>query len=286
MLKYLLTEEEKEKIIAEHEGPLAIMKLGRENETKRMHIIEQHMLNGVHMPIYDGIIISPSAVIGKDTYIYSQAVIGDNVTVGEGCVIFGNTYLENCTIGDNTVIYPNTFILNNSKIGSNVKIMENSHIEDATIGDSCVIKATWITSSVLEEDVEIGPYSQVRPDCHISKGVRIGDFVEIKNSNVGENTHASHLTYIGDTDCGKRVNFGCGVATANYNGREKNRTKIGDDCFIGCNTNLVAPVTIEDGAYTAAGSTVTVTVPEDAVCIARAREVIKEKMALKYRKDK
>ncbi len=286
MIKYLLTEAEQQKIVHDHAPELATMKLSSENETKRMHIIEKHLINGVHIPLYNCVIIAENAKIGKGTFIYSQATIGENVTIGENCTIFSNTYLENCTIGDNTTIYPNSFVLDQTKIGKNVIIMENSHLEDATIGDGCVIKATWITSSVLDEDVEIGPYSQVRPNCHIKKGVRIGDFVEIKNSNIGENTHASHLTYIGDTDCGDRVNFGCGVATANYNGKEKNRTTIGDDCFIGCNTNLVAPVTVEDGGYTAAGSTVTKTVPKDSVCIARAREVIKENMALRFRKDK
>jgi len=221
------------------------------NEIAREMVFEKLWAEGVDIPVTDGIIISREAKIGKDTQILPGTVIRGNTIIGEGCVIGPNSMLSNATIGDN-----------------------------------CHVKATWITDSTLQDDVQIGPFSQVRPNCHISKGVRIGDFVEVKNSNIGENTHASHLTYIGDTDCGSGVNFGCGVVTVNYNGKSKNRTTIGDNCFIGCNTNLVAPVKIGDGGYTAAGSTVTIDVPADALCIARAREVIKEGRALNYRKEK
>ncbi|MEG0943756.1 MAG: bifunctional UDP-N-acetylglucosamine diphosphorylase/glucosamine-1-phosphate N-acetyltransferase GlmU [Angelakisella sp.] len=221
------------------------------NEIAREMVFESLWERGVDIPITDGIIISREATIGRDTKILPGTLIKGHCTIGEGCVIGPNSMLEN-----------------------------------AVIGDKCQIKASWITDSVLLDDVQIGPFSQVRPNCRIASGVRVGDFVEIKNSNVGADTHASHLTYIGDTDCGSRVNFGCGVVTVNYNGASKNRTTIGDDCFIGCNTNLVAPVTVGNGAYTAAGSTVTVDVPEDALCIARAREVIKEGRAVQYRKKK
>ncbi|MEG1942306.1 MAG: bifunctional UDP-N-acetylglucosamine diphosphorylase/glucosamine-1-phosphate N-acetyltransferase GlmU, partial [Angelakisella sp.] len=221
------------------------------NELARQMVFDELWEQGVDIPVTDGIIISREAKIGRDTRILPGTQIKGSCVIGESCVI-----------GPNSVI------------------------DSAEIGDSCQIKASWITKSVLESDVQIGPFSQVRPDCHIASGVRVGDFVELKNSNVGENTHASHLTYIGDTDCGSRVNFGCGVVTVNYDGREKHRTAIGDDCFIGCNTNLVAPVTIGDGAYTAAGSTVTIDVPPDGLCIARAREVIKEGRAIKFHKKK
>jgi bifunctional UDP-N-acetylglucosamine pyrophosphorylase/glucosamine-1-phosphate N-acetyltransferase len=165
----------------------------------------------------------------------------------------------------------------------------NTILEDCIIGDSCVVNATQVYSSVLEEDVRIGPFCHVRPNSRICKGVRVGDFVEIKNSTIGDGTHASHLTYIGDSDVGKRVNFGCGVATANYNGYVKARTVIEDDAFIGCNTNLIAPVHIGAGAYTAAGSTITDPVPPDSLGIARARQSVKEGWAAALRekhKDK
>lgn len=219
------------------------------NEIARQMVFDDLWEQGVDIPVTDGIIISREARIGRDTQILPGTQIKGNCVIGEGCVLGPNSVIEN-----------------------------------ATIGDGCRIKASWVTDSVLERDVQIGPFSQVRPNCHIAAGVRVGDFVEIKNSNIGEGTHASHLTYIGDTDCGSRVNFGCGVVTVNYNGVAKNRTTVGDDCFIGCNTNLVAPVKVGNGAYTAAGSTVTVDVPEDALCIARAREVIKEGRATQFHK--
>ena len=179
-------------------------------------------------------------------------------------------------IGAGTVIYPNVQIRHGVHIGRNCVIGSGSVIENSTIGDGCVVNATQIYQSVLENNVKIGPFCHVRPNTHLSEGVKIGDFVEIKNSTVGRDTHASHLTYIGDSDVGERVNFGCGTVTVNYDGKHKHRTVIGNDVFIGCNSNLVAPVTLADRSYTAAGSTITDDVPENALGIARARQVNKD----------
>jgi bifunctional UDP-N-acetylglucosamine pyrophosphorylase/glucosamine-1-phosphate N-acetyltransferase len=118
--------------------------------------------------------------------------------------------------------------------------------------------------------------SNVRPGSHIHNGAKIGDFVEIKNSVIGEKTAVSHLTYVGDCDIGSGCNIGCGVVTSNYDGANKYRTVIGDDVFIGCNTNLVAPVKVGNRAYSAAGTTITENVPDDALVIGRARQVVKE----------
>ena len=179
-------------------------------------------------------------------------------------------------IGEGTVIYPNVQIRHGVKIGKNCVIGSGSIIENSTIGDDCVIHATQIYQSVLDDNVRIGPFCHVRPNSHLCAGVKIGDFVEVKNSTVGKDTHASHLTYIGDSDVGERVNFGCGTVTVNYDGRKKARTVIGNDVFIGCNTNLIAPVHIGDNGYTAAGSTITDDVPENALAIARARQINKD----------
>ncbi len=111
--------------------------------------------------------------------------------------------------------------------------------------------------------MKIGPFAYIRPNCHVGPGVKVGDFVELKNSTIGEGTKISHLTYVGDSDVGGHVNFGCGTVTVNYDGTSKFRTVIGDHAFIGCNTNLVAPVRVGEGAYTAAGSTITDEVPAD-----------------------
>ena len=177
--------------------------------------------------------------------------IAPGATILPGCVLRGNT-----TIAAGSVIGPG------------------------------IVKNTYITESTLEENVSIGPFSQVRPGCHIAAGCKIGDFVEVKNSHIGQKTAIAHLTYVGDTDCGSGVNFGCGVAIANFNGKEKFRTTIGDNAFLGCNTNLVAPVTIGAGAYTAAGATVTRDVPEDAMLIARAEQTVKPGLARRFRREK
>lgn len=186
-------------------------------------------------------------------------------------------------IGEGTLIFPNVQIRHGVKIGKNCVIGSGSVIENSTIGNNCVINATQIYESVLDDNVKIGPFCHVRPNTHLCSGVKIGDFVEIKNSTVGCDTHASHLTYIGDSDVGERVNFGCGTVTVNYDGKNKFRTVIGNDVFIGCNSNLVAPVTIADNGYTAAGSTITDNVPENALAIARARQVNKDGWVSKKR---
>ena len=131
------------------------------------------------------------------------------------------------------------------------------------------------------EGADIGPFVHIRPNSVIGEKVHLGNFVEVKNSNIDTGTKVSHLTYVGDSDIGKRVNFGCGTVTVNYTGKAKYRTTIGDDAFIGCNTNLVAPVKVGKGAYTAAGSTITEDIPADSLGIARARQVNKIDWKLK-----
>ncbi|MBR5309748.1 MAG: bifunctional UDP-N-acetylglucosamine diphosphorylase/glucosamine-1-phosphate N-acetyltransferase GlmU [Oscillospiraceae bacterium] len=175
-------------------------------------------------------------------------------------------------IGAGTKILPGTIIKGETEIGENCVIGPNSYIEDSKIGAGTEVNNTQIRSSVLEDDVKIGPWSQVRPGCTIRSGCKIGDFVEIKNSDVGARTAVAHLTYIGDADVGEAVNFGCGCCIANYDGQHKHRTKIGNHAFLGCNTNLVAPVELEDFAYTAAGTTVTKNVPEYALAVGRAKQ--------------
>ena len=130
--------------------------------------------------------------------------------------------------------------------------------------------------AVVEDNVNIGPFAYLRPKAHIASNAKIGDFVEIKNANIGEGTKVAHLTYIGDADVGSKCNFGCGTVVVNYDGTKKHRTVIGDNAFIGCNTNLVSPVNVGDFSYTAAGSTITNDVPDGALGIARARQVNKE----------
>lgn len=195
------------------------------------------------------------AEAGVILYVPSACYIGDDVFVGKG-----------------TKILPNTVILGQSVIGTNCVIGPNTVIEDSTIGDNNEILASHLAGAHVENGVKIGPFSYIRPNSHIKSNAKIGDFCEIKNAIIGEGTKASHLTYIGDTDVGCGCNFGCGSVVANYNGKEKFRSKIGDHAFIGCNTNLVSPVEVGSYGYTAAGSTITQNVPEGALAIARAKQ--------------
>ncbi len=188
-----------------------------------------------------------------------------------------NTYID-CTVqvGADTVIYPGVILEGSTIIGSDCQIGANSHIIDSDIADNVEIDNSTIKQSKIESGAVIGPYAYIRPDCYIGKKVKIGDFVEIKNSTIQQNTKIPHLIYVGDADIGENCNLGCGTICVNYNGKDKFRTTIEDDCFIGCNTNLVAPVTVKKGSFTAAGSTITEDVPEETFAIARAKQVNKE----------
>lgn len=210
------------------------------NEYAKAQTIQYHLTAGVEIPYSDGVVIEKGVVIGTDTCILPGTIIKGNTKIGKNCVIGPNSVIEDCVIEDN------------------VKLNQ-------TQCEQCVVKS----------GANIGPFVHIRPNSVIGESVHLGNFVEVKNSNIDTGTKVSHLTYVGDSDVGKRVNFGCGTVTVNYSGKAKYRTTIGDDVFVGCNTNLVAPVTVGNGAYTAAGSTITDDVPEDSLGIARARQVNK-----------
>lgn len=187
------------------------------------------------------------------------------------------------TVGAGTVLLPGTILRGKTSIGENCELGPNAMIRDCTIGNNVVVNASQLNESSVEDGSKIGPFAYIRPNCHVGRSVKVGDFVELKNSRIGDGTKISHLTYVGDSDVGGHVNFGCGTVTVNYDGTEKFRTTIGDHAFIGCNTNLVAPVKVGEGAYTAAGSTITDDVPADSLAIARAQQVVKKQWAAKRR---
>lgn len=175
-------------------------------------------------------------------------------------------------IGADTVIYPFTWLEGATTIGSNCSIGPNTRIADTTIGDNVCLHFTYAHDCTVGDEVTVGPYVHLRPKTVLSKGVKIGNFVEVKNTIVGEKSKIPHLSYIGDTDMGAGVNIGSGTITVNYDGKKKYRTTIEDNAFIGCNTNLVAPVTVGKDAYVAAGSTITKHVPPESLGVARARQ--------------
>lgn len=188
-----------------------------------------------------------------------------------------SVYIEDgVEIGNDTEICQNVTIKSGTKIGSDCVIGSGSMLDRVVIHDGVDVLSSVILESEVDEGTHVGPFAYIRPNCHVGKEVKVGDFVELKNSNIDDGTKISHLTYIGDSDVGKRVNFGCGTVTCNYDGKKKYRTTIGDDCFVGCNTNFVSPINVGDGVYIAAGSTITEDIPENSLSIARARQVNKE----------
>ena len=199
----------------------------------------------------------------------------------------GTTYIDpTVTVGAGTVLLPNVILRGDTHIGANCEIGPNTMIRDCTLGDGCVANSSQLNEAVFGANVNIGPFAYVRPGTRVADNAKVGDFVEVKNAVIGEGTKLPHLIYVGDSDVGSHCNFGCGSITCNYDGNHKYRTTVGDNVFIGCNTNLVAPVTVESGAFTAAGSTITSTVPADALAVARARQVHKEGWAKKHRAQK
>lgn len=203
----------------------------------RNRINSRHMINGVTL-------IDPST-----TYI------GDDVEIGR-----------------DTIIYPGNVLEGNTKIGEGVILYPNSRISNSIILNNVEIQSSVIIDSQIGERTTVGPFAYIRPESVIGSGARIGDFVEIKKSTIGNNTKVSHLTYIGDASVGENCNFGCGTVIVNYDGQKKHKTTIGNNSFIGCNTNLVSPVNVEDNTYIAAGSTITNDVKEGELAVARAKQ--------------
>ncbi len=214
----------------------------------KQRINRKHMDNGVTLIDPHHTYIDPEVEIGQDTVIEPGCIIEGNTSIGENCIIGYNTKIRNCKVGN-----------------------------------SVAIESSMLIDSQIDEGCHIGPFAYIRPNSHIGAKVKIGDFVEIKNATIGEGTKVSHLTYIGDADVGCDVNFGCGTVVVNYDGEKKHRTIIKDHAFIGCNTNLVSPVVIEENVYTAAGSTITQDVPKNSLAIARARQEIKPEWVTKKR---
>ncbi len=195
--------------------------------------------------------------------------------MAEGVTIMDpdSTFIDmDVKIGCDTVIYPFTWLEGDTVIGENCEIGPNVRLQNVTMGNNVMGQFTYAHDAVIDDGVILGQFVHIRPDTHLMEKVKIGNFVEVKNSNVGKGSKLPHLSYIGDCDMGANVNMGCGTITVNYDGKKKFRTKIGDDAFIGCNSNLVAPVTVEDNAYVGAGSTITRTVPADNLAVARAHQ--------------
>jgi bifunctional UDP-N-acetylglucosamine pyrophosphorylase/glucosamine-1-phosphate N-acetyltransferase len=197
------------------------------------------------------------------------------------------TYIDvTVQVGHETVIEPNTYLRGNTRVGKGCTIGPDLYLEDTQVGNDARLFRSHIVGAVIESEVSVGPFAHLRPGTVIKLGARIGDFVEIKNTEVGEESKVLHLTYLGDATVGKRANIGAGTITCNFDGVRKHRTVIGDEAFIGSHATLIAPVTIGDRAYVAAASPITEDVPPDALAIARCYQTIKEGWARRRRESK
>ncbi|SFC67221.1 bifunctional UDP-N-acetylglucosamine diphosphorylase/glucosamine-1-phosphate N-acetyltransferase GlmU [Clostridium uliginosum] len=227
-------------VITDYEETIGVnsrVQLAQAEEIFKDRINIKHMENGVTLIDPKTTYIGVDVVIGKDTIVYPNNIFEGNTTIGNGCIIY-----------------------------------QNSRIKDSTIGDEVDIQSSVILDSIIGDNTTVGPFAYLRPETKVGKNARIGDFVEIKKSTIGDGTKVSHLTYIGDAEVGKKCNFGCGTVVVNYDGKNKYKTIIGDNSFIGCNTNLVSPVEVGDNTYIAAGSTITAEVKEGDLAVARAKQ--------------
>lgn len=213
----------------------------------RERINTKHMLNGVTLVDPKSTYIAPNAQIGIDTTIYPNVTIKSNTIIGEDCQIKPNSYLEN------------------AQIGNKVKILQSTII-DSKIGDN----------------TSVGPFSHIRNNSNVGRNVRIGNFVELKNAKYGDDSKTAHLSYMGDVEIGKNTNIGCGTITVNYDGKNKHKTKIGDNTFVGCNTNLIAPLEVGNNVVIAAGTTVTKNVEDETLTIGRVKQENKKGYAKKF----
>ena len=190
------------------------------------------------------------------------------------------------TAGEDSVLEPGVQLLGKTKIGERCIIRTGSVLSDAVLGDDVVVEPHCVVvQSRLDDGVVVGPFARLRPGTHLKDGARVGNFVETKKAVVGEGAKVPHLTYLGDTHVGPKTNIGAGTITCNYDGAGKHPTTIGKGVFIGSNTTLIAPVRIGDGAYVAAGSAITESVPPDALGIARGRQVNKPRWASRRRRE-
>lgn len=222
--------------------------LGEAERFMRLRINARHQLNGVTL-------IDPS-----------QTYIGADVSIGA-----------------DTIIYPGTVLSGRTTIGSDCEIGPSADLRDTVVGGESTIRHTVAEGAEIGDECNVGPFAYLRPGTKLGRHVKVGDFVEIKNAVIGEHSKVPHLSYVGDAIVGTNVNIGCGAITANYDGYNKSKTEIGDNAFIGSNTNLIAPVKVGSGAYIVAGSTITHDVEDNDLAIARERQVNKPGYADKLR---
>jgi bifunctional UDP-N-acetylglucosamine pyrophosphorylase/glucosamine-1-phosphate N-acetyltransferase len=209
--------------------------------------------------------------------VLRQRHLEELMRAGVSIVDPAHTYVDvDVEVGLEATLLPGTLLEGATTVGAGSVIGPSSHLTDCTVGEGAVVHSTRAQGAIIGSGVEVGPFAHLRPGTVIGDDARVGAFVQTKNASVGAGAKLPHLAYVGDADVGAGANVACGVVTVNYDGREKHRTVIGEGAFVGCGTMLVAPVRIGDGAFVGAGSTITDDVPDEALAIARARQVTKE----------
>ncbi len=236
----------------------------------------------------DGMGVNDRVQLSQAEQILRKRINEQHMRGGVTIIDPNSTYIEaDVVIGADTVLQPGTFLRGKTVIGEDCVIGPQADLKDITVENGVTIQYSVISQSQIRKEATIGPFAYIRPNSEVGEKAKVGDFVELKNTRLGNGSKVSHLSYLGDAQIGDDVNVGCGTITVNYDGVHKHKTIIGDHSFIGCNSNLIAPVTVGESAYVAAGSTVTKDVPDGALAIAREKQLNKEGYAAKIlRKEK
>lgn len=243
--------------------------------------VEAHLLNDAHL----GLGINDRVQLSRAASRMREKINNRLMHQGVTMIDPASTYIDiGVDVGRDTVIYPQTILEGNTKVGENCCLGPGAHLINAHLGDGVVCRQVLILDSVLHDEATVGPYAYIRPGSTIGEGAKVGDFVEIKNSSIGDGSKVPHLSYVGDARVGPRVNMGAGSIVVNFDGRQKHVTTIEEGAFIGCNSNLVAPLNIGKGAFIAAGSTITRDVPSGSLTISRSEQKIKEGSAKRFMK--
>ncbi|PWF99322.1 bifunctional UDP-N-acetylglucosamine diphosphorylase/glucosamine-1-phosphate N-acetyltransferase GlmU [Levilactobacillus bambusae] len=220
--------------------------------------------------------VNDRIALAKATRIMQKRINETHMKNGVSMVDPERTYIDvDVQIGNDTILEPGVYLKGTTVIGSDCFIGSNAEVRDSVIHDGVTVTSSLVEKSEMFDESNIGPYSHLRPDAKIGPKVHLGNFVEVKSATIGEGTKVGHLTYVGNAKLGKNINVGCGVIFANYDGKHKHETTVGDDSFIGSNANLIAPITVADHSFIAAGSTITDDVNQFDMAIARARQTNK-----------
>lgn len=270
--------------------------LTNENDQKEYYLTDAiELLEKSKLPVGAYVVEDHREVMGINSrvqlqdaeQIYRESRLVELMESGVTIIDTGSTWVEKYVkIGRDTTLLPGCYLRGMTEIGEGCTIGPNAHISNSTIRDYVEINHSTVKDSKVDSETHVGPYAYLRPGSDLGRNVKVGDFVEVKNARIDDGAKVSHLSYIGDGHVGKQVNIGCGVVFVNYDGEKKYRTEVGDNAFVGCNTNLVAPVKVGAHAYVAAGSTITRDVPEDALGVARARQENKEGWVTRKRGNK